>query len=91
MAEAALTAPHSHSGEGGSPPATPAPRQRDSQEGARLVWKHEPRPHLVAALRGPLLRAPSPALLRRGQTAPAAFRGDDDVGTRLAMLDTLRL
>lgn len=90
MAEAALTA-HHHDGEGHEHPAPPAQQQQDQQNGPRLAWKNEPRVAVVVALSSSSLRDLPLSVLRRSQTAPSAFRCDDDVGTRLALLDTLRL
>lgn len=90
MAEAALTA-HHHGDEGHDHPSTPAPQKQDQQDGARLVWKSESRASLHAALNSATLCELPESVAQRSQTAPGAFRCDDDVGTRLALLDTLRI
>ena len=90
IAEQALTA-HHHGDEGHDHPSTPAPQKQDQQDGPRLVWKSEPRSSIQAALTSWSLRELPQSVAHRSQTAPGAFRCDDDVGTRLALLDTLRI
>jgi hypothetical protein len=89
MAEAVLTA-HQHDGAGHEHPAVP-PQKQDQQDGPRLVWKHETRVTVVYASLSSSLRDMPGAIVQRSQTAPGALRCDDDVGTRLALLDTLRI
>jgi hypothetical protein len=90
MAEAVLTA-HEHDGHSHDTPSAPAAPKQDGPDGPRLAWKSEQRtPHHIALelSRSSVLPV---ELLRRTQLAPSAFRCDDDVGTRLARLDTLRI
>jgi hypothetical protein len=90
MAEQALSA-HHHGGEDHDHPSTPAPQKQDQQDGPGWVRKIEPRSSVQAALTSWSVRAVPPSVAQRSQTAPGAFRCDDDVGTRLALLDTLRI
>jgi hypothetical protein len=70
----------------------PAPRQKqDQQEGPRLAWKTVPRVGVVSLPAAVALHELPLDVARRSQSAPSAFRCDDDVGTRLALLDTLRI
>ena len=89
MAEAALAA-HHHGGHSHEPPAAPPAPKQDGPDGPRLVWKNEPRALYQVAL-VPSGSSVPVELIRRSQLAPSAFRCDDDVGTRLARLDTLRI
>ena len=88
MAEAALTAHHEGTA-GHEHPATP-PKKQDDQGQARPAVKPEPRASLLALTSGSLSSRP-PSVALRSQLSPGAFRCDDDVGTRLARLDTLRI
>ncbi len=90
MAEAALTAHHHGEHDGHEQPVTP-PQKQDDQARARPAAKPEPRASLLAALPAGALRSLPPSVVRRSQLSPGAFRCDDDVGTRLARLDTLRI
>jgi hypothetical protein len=89
MAETALTV-HQEAADGHEHPATP-PQKNDDHGRARPAVKPEPRTLLLAALPAGSLRALPPSVVLRSQLSPGAFRCDDDVGTRLARLDTLRL
>ena len=91
MAQMALTPQH-HGGHGGhDQPAAPAPAKRDGQDAFKQVWKSEARQSapLPPAV-GSILRLTQP-VAQRSQIALGAVRCDDDVGTRLALLDTLRI
>jgi len=91
MAQMALTPQH-HGGHGGhDQPAAPAAPQRDGQDVFKQVWKSEARQAapLPAAV-GSIVRLAQP-VAQRSQIALGAARCDDDVGTRLALLDTLRI
>lgn len=90
IAEAALTAHHQDDGRHGDP-STPAPKQRDSQDGQRLVWKKETRGAFIAPVPPAQVAFAAAVIAGRSQVSPSAFRCDDDVGTRLARLDTLRI
>ena len=91
MAETALTAHHHAEHDGhGDPPAAPAKRQ-DNPDGPRLVWKSEARAPFLAPLASSSLHQVPQEVARRSQLSPSALRCDDDVGTRLALLDTLRI
>ena len=90
MAEAALT-PHQHGDHHGhQQPALPQQKQ-DGQDGPRLAWKSETRGFGFVPLAPGTLHQLPQEIARRSQTAPGALRCDDDVGTRLALLDTLRI
>jgi hypothetical protein len=91
MAEVALTAHHHGDHEGHDQPAAPPSRKQDGQDGPRIAWKSEARGSLLAPLAAWTPRQVSLQLARRSQVAPGALRCDDDVGTRLALLDTLRI
>jgi hypothetical protein len=97
MAEMALTPqPQDHGGHGGhDQPAAPPAQKHDGQDGTRFVWKlawksearqAAPLPMTVGAI----VDVPRPPA-DRSQIALGAARCDDDVGTRLALLDTLRI
>lgn len=89
MAVAALTAHHHGEHDGhGEPPAAPAKRQ-DNPDAARLVWKSEARAPFLAPLASWTVHQAPREAARRSQVASSALRCDDDVGTRLALLDTL--
>ena len=90
MAETALQAGHHGDHGGHHSPATPAPKQ-DSQDGARLSARTENRATFVPALVSCGSHPLPPEVAQRSQTAPGAFRCDDDVGRRLASVDTLRI
>ena len=90
MAETALTAHHHGDHEGHEPPAAPPAQKQDGQDGPRLAWKSEARGTFFVTVAAVATRVPQ-AVAHRSQTAPGAFRCDDDVGTRLALLDTLRI
>jgi hypothetical protein len=90
MAEQVLAA-HHHGDHEHDQPAAPPPQKQDHQDGPRLAWKSEPRVFVAAPLGPWSLRELPQAVVHHSQTAPGAFRCDDDVGTRLALLDTLRI
>ena len=90
MAEAALTAHHHGEHDGHEQPATP-PQKQDDHARARPAVKPESRATLLAALPSGSLISLPPSVMLRSQLSPGAFRCDDDVGTRLARLDTLRI
>ena len=90
MAEVALTAHHHGEQDGHESPATPPQKQNDDAR-TRPAVKPEPRASLLAALPAGSLRSLPPSVVLRSQLSPGAFRCDDDVGTRLARLDTLRI
>ena len=90
MAEVALTAHHHGDHHEHEQPAAPPAQKQDGQEGPRLAWKSEARGTFFVTVAAVAARVPQ-AVAYRSQTAPGAFRCDDDVGTRLALLDTLRI
>ena len=91
MAEATLIAHHHSEHDGhGDQPATPVKRQ-DNPDGQRLAWKSEARASFLAPLVSWRAYQLPEEAARRSQLAPSALRCDDDVGTRLALLDTLRI
>ena len=93
MAEMALTpqpAGH-HGGHGGHDQPAPPAQKQDGQDGTRLAWKSEARQAApVPVTVGAIVDLPRPPA-DRSQIALGAARCDDDVGTRLALLDTLRI
>jgi hypothetical protein len=91
MAEAVLTADHHGGHEGHDQPAAPPPQRQDGQDGPRLAWKSEARSSYLTPLASWALRHVPEQVAQRSQIAPGALRCDDDVGTRLALLDTLRI
>jgi hypothetical protein len=88
MAVAAL-AHHDHEADA---PAVPAPPRPEAKPSVERAWRAPERPAihpplvLAATLPPPAAGAPSLRALPIG-----AFRCDDDVGTRLAFVETLRL
>ena len=91
MAEVALTAHHHGGHDGHEKPVAPPPQKQEGQDGPRLVWKSEARgSYLMPVASGELPCLPQ-EVAQRSQIAPGALRCDDDVGTRLALLDTLRI
>lgn len=91
MAKAALTAHHHGDHEGHKAPAAPPAQKQDGQDGPRLAWKSEARGFFCVTVAAVTTRHVSQDVAYRSQTAPGAFRCDDDVGTRLALLETLRI
>lgn len=91
MAETALTTHHHGDHEGHEPPAAPPAQKQDGQDGPRLAWKSEARGSFFVAGAATATRHVPQDIAFRSQTAPGVFRCDDDVGTRLALLDTLRI
>lgn len=75
-----------------SRPATPAPSRPESRPAVEAAWRPIERlaaaPSLVATLGMSLL---SPGQPLRQSLPASVFHCDDDVGVRLAFLDTLRL
>jgi hypothetical protein len=93
IAEMALTPqPLGHGGHGSQDqPAAPQAQKHDGQDGSRLAWKSEARQAVpLPATVGAIVDLPRPPA-DRSQIALGAVRCDDDVGTRLALLDTLRI
>jgi hypothetical protein len=94
MAEMALTPQPSgeHGGHGRhEQPAAPPAQKHDGQDGTRLAWKSEARQAAPLPVTvGAIVDVPRPPA-DRSQIALGAARCDDDVGTRLALLDTLRI
>jgi hypothetical protein len=90
MAEAALTAHHHGSHDEHEQPAAPPPQKQDGPDGPRPAWKSERTAHPTPLASWALRHLPE-EVARRSQIAPGALRCDDDVGTRLALLDTLRI
>ena len=91
LAETAL-APPGASGRGDAgQPATPAPQKQDGQDGWRIAWKREAPATMLPPLTARFLGPQAVAAGTRNQLSLGALRCDDDVGTRLALLDTLRL
>jgi hypothetical protein len=91
LAEAVLTA-GDRTGDGGHDrPALPASPKQDNQDGPRLAWKRETRPSMIASLVAARLRPLPHGVVVCSQVSAGAFRCEDDVGTRLARLDTLRI
>jgi hypothetical protein len=93
VAQAALS---THSGESpGHPrePATPAQpkRERDHSDPQRLTERPDLRSSPAAALLARTPATPPGAAAQRSRLPLGATRCDDDVGTRLALLDTLRI
>ena len=87
LATAALA--HHHHGE--DDPAVPAPARPESKPSAEHAWRVPERlaispPFVAAASLPPAAGQPPRRTLPIG-----AFRCDDDVGTRLAFVETLRL
>jgi len=80
---------HDHHGDA---PAVPAPARPDGKPSAERAWRTPDRlsfgPPLLAEATLPTSTASQP--LRRSLPV-GAFRCDDDVGTRLAFVETLRL
>jgi hypothetical protein len=91
MAEAALTAHQHGSQHGHEQPAAPPSQKQDGQDGPRIAWKGEPRAWGVSPLATGSAFQLSQDVAHRSQLSPGALRCDDDVGTRLALLDTLRI
>jgi len=81
-----------HQGHDGGAPAAPAPSRPDPKPTMDRAWRGPERPStrvsltLAATLPPPATAPPSLRTLPIG-----AFRCDDDVGTRLASVETLRL
>jgi hypothetical protein len=91
MAEMALAAHHHGNHDGHEEPAAPPAQKQDGQDGPRLAWKSEGRGSFGATFAAVATPHVPLEVVHRSQTAPGAFRCDDDVGTRLALLDTLRI
>jgi len=93
MAQMALTPQPQgdHGGHGSHQPAAPPAQKQDGQDGTRLAWKSEARQAApLPATVGAIVDLPRPPA-DRSRVALGATRCDDDVGTRLALLDTLRI
>ena len=87
MAAAALT--HHHDADA---PAVPAPSRPETKPTAAGAWRGPEQPFLRAPLAiAATLPPPAAGLPPRRALPIGAFRCDDDVGTRLAFVETLRL
>ena len=92
MAQAVLAAHEDGAGGDHDPPASPAPQKRDAPTPElRLAGRGEPRSTVATALLSPPLARLAGPISHRSQLALGAMRCDDDVGLRLALLDTLRI
>lgn len=89
--EAVLAAHHEGGHEQQEQPAAPPAQKQDAPDGIRLAWKSDARSALAPSAATTATRPVPDVVACRSQTAPGAFRCDDDVGTRLALLDTLRI
>jgi hypothetical protein len=90
LCEMAATA-LAHHGSDEHAPAAPAPSPPDAKPTMDRAWRAPERPSTTAPL-ALAATLPPPAARSPLRTLPiGAFRCDDDVGTRLACVETLRL
>lgn len=91
LCDMAATALAHHGGSNEHAPAAPAPSRPDAKPTMDGAWRAPERPSTNAPL-ALAATLPPPAAQPSLRTLPiGAFRCDDDIGTRLAFVETLRL